>query len=92
MSGGHYDYDQSALARIADTMREDLARIGTQDRWESAPYALDPSTVSALKLAIALLAVTEKLVHDIDWCLSGDTGEDTLAQQVEELMEKMRTP
>jgi hypothetical protein len=24
------------------------------------------------------------LVHDIDWCLSGDTGEDTLKEQTEE--------
>lgn len=92
MSGGHYDYDQSALVRIADRMREDLARIGKQEEWESVPYQLEESTINALKLAIALLTVTEQLVHDIDWCMSGDTGEDTLKKQVEELTERMRHP
>ena len=92
MSGGHYDYAQSALGRIADGMREDLERIGKQDEWSSVPYTLDESTVAALKLAIALLSVTEQLVHDIDWCMSGDTGEDTLKKQVEELLERMRAP
>ena len=92
MSGGHYNYEQHALGRIADRMREDLARIGKQDTWEPTPFQLEESTVAALKLAIAMLAVTETLVHDLDWCLSGDTGEDTLKKQVEELMEKMRHP
>jgi hypothetical protein len=90
VSGGHYNYDQSALGRIADGMREDLERIGKQDEWSSVPYQLDESTVSALKLAIAMLSVTEQLVHDIDWCMSGDTGEDTLKKKVEELMDRMR--
>ena len=92
MSGGHYDYKQHDLARIAEGMQKDLDRIGKQDQWSSEPYQLEESTVSALKLAIALLAITEQLVHDIDWCMSGDTDEDTLKKQVEELMERMRAP
>ena len=83
MSGGHYNYEQSALTRIRDGMREDLERIGTQNRWEDIPYQLDPSTVDAIKLAMSLLEITEQLVHDIDWCMSGDTGEDTLKAQAE---------
>lgn len=90
MSGGHYDYKQMDLGRIADGMREDLARIGKQDEWSSEPYQLEESTVSALKLAIAMLEITAQLVHHIDWCMSGDTGEDTLKKQVEELLERMR--
>jgi hypothetical protein len=82
MSGGHYDYEQSALTRIRYLMQEDLARIGTMNEWEETTYQLEPSTVDAIKLAMELLAITEKLVHDIDWCLSGDTGEDTLAKQM----------
>ena len=84
MSGGHYNYEQSALTRIRDGMLEDLERIGTMNQWEETPYQLEPSTVEAIKLAIALLQITEQLVHDIDWCLSGDTGEDTLKEQTEE--------
>ncbi len=84
MSGGHYNYDQYALTRIREGMRADLERIGTMNEWEETTYQLEPSTVESIKLAMELLAITEKLVHDIDWCLSGDTGEDTLARQMKE--------
>jgi hypothetical protein len=84
MSGGHYNYEQYALTRIREGMCEDLERIGTMNEWEETPYQLEPSTVDAIKLAMELLAITEKLVHDIDWCLSGDTGEDTLARKMQE--------
>ena len=82
MSGGHYNYDQYVLTRIRERMCEDLERIGTMNEWEETPYQLEPSTVDAIKLAMELLAITERLVHDIDWCLSGDTGEDTLARDM----------
>jgi hypothetical protein len=84
MNGDHYNYYQSYLSRIKESMQEDLDRIGTMNQWGETAYQLEPSTVDAIKLAMALLEVTEKVVHDIDWCLSGDTGEDTLARKMNE--------
>ena len=82
MSGGHYDYYQWHIADVADKMEEDLARIGTQNQWEDVPYGLEDSTIAALRMAISLLRASADIVHDIDWCMSGDTGEDTLRRDL----------
>ena len=87
MSGGHYDYEQYHLDRLAELMQSDLDRVGMVDVYgypveKPEAYSMDMSTQRAIKLAIVLLQATSQLVHDIDWCQSGDTGPDTLRRDV----------
>lgn len=82
MSGGHYGYKQYQLQDIADQMRRDIAKSGTTNEYGEI-YELKPSTIQALKTTAEILEVVGNLVHDLDWCLSGDTNEDGLQAKME---------
>ncbi len=38
--------------------------------------------LAGLRMAEVMVEATEKLVHDLDWCLSGDTSPDTLKEEI----------
>jgi len=81
MSGGHYDYVQVGIARLADMIDEDLRRVGVTGEFGDT-FQPEESTIAAMKLAKSMAESMSDLVHDIDWCLSGDTGDDTLRKDM----------
>jgi hypothetical protein len=80
MSGGHYDYIQGHFARLAELIEDDLRRVGVPNEW--GMFQPEDSTIAAMKLAKSMAESMSDLVHDIDWCLSGDTGDDTLRKDM----------
>ena len=72
MSGGHYDYKQYECQQLADMIRRDMDRNGTENEWGER-FELTPAMESSMELAAAMLEACDDLVHDIDWALSGDT-------------------
>jgi hypothetical protein len=86
MSGGHYDYKQGDVALLGGLIDQDLRRVGTTNEWGDT-FQPEPSTIAAMSLARALCESLSDLVHDIDWCLSGDTGDDTFRQDMAEWLE-----
>jgi hypothetical protein len=81
MSGGHYDYIQSHFTRLADQINDDLRRVGVTNEWGDT-FQPEESTIAAMKLAKSMAESMADLVHNIDWCLSGDTGDDTLRKDM----------
>jgi hypothetical protein len=81
MSGGHWEYKQWALSELCDGIRRDLARAGKLNEWGDQ-YPDDPRLLAGLRLAVVMVEATDQLVHDLDWCLSGDTDPDTLEENL----------
>jgi hypothetical protein len=81
MSGGHYAYLQYQFTQLADLIDGDLKRVGTTNEWGDT-FQPEDSTIAAMKLAKSMAESMGDLVHDIDWCLSGDTGDDTLRKDM----------
>lgn len=87
MSGGHWDYRQHALNDLLDGVRRDINRAGKAGEF-GHQYPDDPRLLAGLRLAEVMLEATDQLVHDLDWCLSGDTSPDTLEGNIQAWQEK----
>jgi len=75
MSGGHFDYKQYEIKRIADDIKEYLYENRSQ---------LPDAVVSRFERAIFTLNEAFVYAHRIDWLISGDDGDDTFPQRLDE--------
>ena len=87
MSGGHWEYRQHAINDLLDGVRRDINSAGKVDEFGHRNPD-DPRLMAGLRLAEILLKASEQLVHDLDWCLSGDTDPDTLEANMQAWREK----
>ena len=79
MSGGHFGYDQFKLGQIADTIQEIIHNNDSEElnKWGDAiggGYSIE--TIAEFRDAISHLRLAQIYAHEIDWLLSGDTGEE----------------
>lgn len=81
MSGGHWNYEDCRLGDLADQVQTDIDRAGK--RSDYGLYPDDPHLIAALTVAHSLLLTAEKILHDCDWFLSGDTGPDSFRKSME---------
>ena len=68
MSGGHFDYKQFELQKLADEIEQLALENATQD-WDE-PYG--PETIAEFKEAVRLLRRAYIYVQRIDWLVCGD--------------------
>ena len=73
MSGGHFDYDQYRLLYLEEEMQEVL---NDKDR------KLHPLIVKEVKDISEQLKSLYQRIHDLDYFLSADTGEDTYIKKL----------
>lgn len=95
MSGGHFDYQQCAIDRIADDV-EHLIR--DNDSTEVNEYGdtigrlYSPETMREFKAGFILLQEATIYAQRIDWLVSGDDSEDSfhsrLAEDLQQLKER----
>lgn len=75
MSGGHFEYKQHHMLDIADEINRLITHNGKIDEY-GCVFNFNPETVKILKKTAKELTKLEEKVHDIDWFVSGDTGEE----------------
>jgi hypothetical protein len=87
MSGGHFDYKQYEIDRIADQV-EQLVRDNNStepDRWgDPKGRNYPPEVVEEFKNGLLLLRKAAVYVQRIDWLVSGDDGEDSFLRRLPE--------
>lgn len=80
MSGGHFEYKQYEIGRIADEV-EQLILTNTSketDEWGDIKGAFySEETIAEFENALKLLREAQICVQRIDWLVSGDDGEDS---------------
>jgi hypothetical protein len=80
MSGGHFDYHQSSLNDLADQIRELINNNAdtSENEWGfPRGWGYSPETISKLEEAEEALRRASKMLHRVDWLVSGDDGEET---------------
>ncbi len=95
MSGGHYDYIDSQIAHLATEMREDCDRYTKGEPNEYGEIPSMPEDILAhMRYVAGQVESIAEAVHDIDYLISGDYGEDCLRKRCEswKLSEHLRTP
>jgi hypothetical protein len=102
MSGGEFDYKQHVLLDIADRIEREIERNGRDktddemDSWDKRNgytqwYKYPDEVIDKFKIAIKLLNEARVYAHRIDWLLSGDDGEETFLERLNEDLEKLKS-
>lgn len=105
MSGGAYEYQQFAIEHIAEEIEQRLLNAGRPiprdyyDHWpeinrekrfldETYPdYSQE--TIAIMKRTIYVLRMAYIYAQRVDWMLSGDDGEETLAIRLKEELDEL---
>ena len=86
MSGGHFEYQEYRVTDIAETIRGEYIKYSTSgsnkdgESWEKLPDEI----LNEMKDLYQTLELAYKRVHNLDYFLSGDHGEDTYLELIKE--------
>jgi hypothetical protein len=87
MSGGTFNHMQYQLDQIADDILDVIYYNDSEelDEWEQKKGAgYKEETIQEFKLAVWHLKQALAYAHEIDWLLSGDTGEERFHERLKE--------
>lgn len=85
MSGGHFNYDQFKLGQIADEIQELIHNNDNEEinSWgDTVGRFYTKETIAEFRDAISHLRLAQIYAHEIDWLLSGDTGEERFHERL----------
>jgi hypothetical protein len=87
MSGGAFDYRDSELADLQGMVAREIGlyEYGCAD---DSYKPKDPRTLSYMKLICEELGKLAKVMHSLDWFVSGDTSEETFISDYENIYNK----
>lgn len=80
MSGGHFNYTQYPIQEAARDVQLLIDNNGNLevDRWgERLHYNFSPEVIEKFREAQKTLEKAGKMLHEVDYLVSGDTGEDS---------------
>ena len=77
MSGGYYNYTYIGFQEFSRSVNDDLQ--GKKDR----PREADPRLLPAMNALVNDCAAIAELARALEWYMSGDTGEESVAQAFE---------
>ena len=86
MSGGHFDYEQYRIQRIADSIEQLILDNDSDELNEyGSPkgYGFSLKTVEEFRTGLVHLKTALIYAQRIDWLVSGDDGEDTFHERLE---------
>lgn len=99
MSGGHFDYNQFQIARIEESIQQEIDLMGKlkpkselyvdPEYYEKYPeerfyYTYPDEVVDQFKRGIMYLKMAYIYAQRIDWLLSGDDGEESFLERLKE--------
>ena len=93
MSGGHFgDYDYYKVAQFADELEQEIqnnGKTGTDGGDHSDWYPNhNEEVIEYLKQQLPKLRKMSEIMRHIDYLYSGDHGDDTFMDRIEEVEEK----
>lgn len=83
MSGGAFDYRENTLNDLRDMVARE---IGFYEYGDSECYPQDSRTIKYMKSICTMLGYLGKVMHSLDYYLSGDTDEDKFIADYEKFM------
>ena len=90
MSGGRFEFLQYRINDIAETIKEDIIRL--ENNPEYLEWVEDKEyLILTMKQAYMALLSAYTYSQRLDWLLSGDDGEESFKQRLEEDLRKVIT-
>jgi len=91
MSGGHFDYGCFKVSQFAEEVIHEIdindSEHTDSDGWKVGMH-LEPETLKMVKRVGETLKLAGELAYATEWLYSGDYGEDTYRNKVEEIYKK----
>ncbi len=93
MSGGHFQYQQFRLNDLADEVDAYILRC-TSDETDEYGYkpTMSPEALDCLRLCRDTLIKAGDMLHSVDWCICGDTCEETMIREIREIEKRQPSP
>lgn len=91
MSGGHFEYNCFRISQFADDLQHeiDVNDVNVRDDLgDPRGYNFTQETLSRLIAAHSIIEKAGKLAKEIEWLYSGDHGEDSFAELVDDILEE----
>ena len=85
MSGGFFDHSQYTLNQIVTDIEDEIYYNDSEEVNEyndKKGNGFSEDTIQEFKLAVWYLKQAMVYVHEIDWLLSGDTGEESFHERL----------
>lgn len=106
MSGGAFEYQQYHIEEIADSIKQEIIEAGreipkeiwTKNHWYGSSFddsdrtypTYERKTIDIMKRAVYVLRMAYIYAKRIDWMLSGDDGEDTIVERLQEELQALK--
>ena len=106
MSGGAFDYQQYHIEEIADEIEQEIIEAGreipqeiwTINHWYGSSFdnsdrtypTYERRTIDIMKRAVYVLRMAYIYAKRIDWMLSGDDSEESLAKRLDEELRALK--
>ena len=106
MSGGAFDYKQHYIGDIADEIEQTIIEAGRKipqevlerNYWygrsdfdtENTYPTYERKTIEIMKRAVYVLRMAHIYAQRIDWMLSCDDGEETMAKRLEKELQELK--
>lgn len=105
MSGGAFNYSQYRINEIADAIKSELDRQGTErpkdELWYDAKYyeeypqdklypTYSEEVQKEMKNAVNFLRKAAVYAQRVDWFLSGDDGEESFLRRLKEELKQLQ--
>ena len=93
MSGGEFNHEQYKISQIADDIEGYIFSNNNTElnEWgDTKGRGYSEQTIQEFKLAVWYLKQAFVYAHEIDWLLSGDTGEETFHERLKKNLEKLK--
>lgn len=87
MSGGHFDYQQYNITRIADDIQlmiDNNLSVEKNEYGDPIGRGYPAEVVDRFREAVKVLRVAQVYAQRIDWLISGDDGERNFMLRLEE--------
>lgn len=85
MSGGSFDYAYGRVDQFADELGVRLDEHAKKNEYGETPHDFEPTTREKLREIEVMARHTAKLMKEVEWLFSGDTGEASFMARVMEI-------
>lgn len=92
MSGGHFNYEQYTIGRIADEVEQLILNNDNTElnEWGDRKFhSYPPEVIEKFREGLSQLRRAQIYAQRIDWLVSGDDGEDSFLRRLQEDLEKL---
>lgn len=82
MSGGSFNYAYSCVNEFVDKMKDRLDNVEETNEYGEQPNKFSPEVIDMLREIELTVRHTAKLMKEVEWLYSGDSGEKTFVTNV----------